>query len=207
MANLARARKRFVSVLILFGVIDAAAITYLLLPANLPIMAPQSEERRLQDEERQLHLKIDPLRGIGDKIKEAREEIAGFYNKRLPARYSDLLEELGNLADDNKVQLSTVRYRTDDTSLDELVDLQMQTEITGSYANVAHFINAVEGDKKVFFIIDSVELAGQKGESSGVAVRLSMKFETFLRREAAPPASQADTQQPASTPKSGTEGQ
>ena len=68
MANLARARRRFVSVLVVLCIVDVLAITYLLLPANLTIMAPQSEEHRLQDEEKQLHQKIDPLRGIGGKI-------------------------------------------------------------------------------------------------------------------------------------------
>lgn len=206
MANLERTRRRFISFLVFLVIVDAAAITYLLLPANLSIMAPQSEERRLQEEEKQLHQKIDPLRGIGDKIKEAREEIAGFYNKRLPARYSDLVEELGKLAEENKVDLSAVRYKTENTSLDELMDLQMEASINGSYANVARFINAVEADKNVFFIIDSVQLGGEKSQSNVVGVRLGMKFETYLRSEQ-PPSSQAETQPSAPPQKSGTEGQ
>jgi hypothetical protein len=48
--------------------------------------------------------------------------------------------------------------------------------VTGEYAKVAGFINAMEQDKLVF-IIDQISLTGQEG---GV-VSLQIKAETFLK--------------------------
>jgi hypothetical protein len=54
--------------------------------------------------------------------------------------------------------------------------VKIETTVTGEYAKVAGFINAMEQDKFVF-IIDQISLTGQEG---GV-VSLQIKAETFLK--------------------------
>ena len=54
--------------------------------------------------------------------------------------------------------------------------IDIDTTVTGEYAKVAKFINAMEQDKFVF-IIDQISLTSQE---SGV-ISLQIKFETFLK--------------------------
>jgi hypothetical protein len=60
--------------------------------------------------------------------------------------------------------------------LPDVQRISIETTVTGEYAKVARFINAIEQDKLVF-IIDQISLNSQEG---GV-VSLQVKFETFLK--------------------------
>jgi Tfp pilus assembly protein PilO len=194
MANLNTVRRRLATLLVVLGVADVAAVTYLVLPSTWHIMAPDSEERDLEKQLKQLRDVTNPLRDIDKKIDVASNQINTFKKDRLPDRYSSLVEELGKLAAENKVQLSSVRYKTDNTQLADITDLNIQAELAGDYENLARFINSVERDQNVFFIIDSVDLAGGKDQSgAGGTVRLSIKFETFLRNQPAPETASAGT--------------
>ena len=57
----------------------------------------------------------------------------------------------------------------------------MHADLRGQYVNLVRFMNAVERDK-LFFIIDSVGLTGQRGQAAG-EVRLDMKLDTYLRTQ------------------------
>ena len=54
--------------------------------------------------------------------------------------------------------------------------INIATTVSGEYAKVAKFINAMEQDKFVF-IIDQISLTSQE---SGV-ISLQVKFQTFLK--------------------------
>jgi hypothetical protein len=83
---------------------------------------------------------------------------------------------------DAGVTTTGVRYGQDRNSSNEkneLPDVQrvnIETTVTGEYAKVARFINAMEQDK-IVFIIDQIALSSQE---SGV-VSLQLKLETFLK--------------------------
>jgi hypothetical protein len=80
------------------------------------------------------------------------------------------------------VTTAGIRYNQDrnaSNEKNELPDVQrinIETTVTGEYAKVARFINAMEQDRFVF-IIDQIALTSQE---SGV-VSLQIKFETFLK--------------------------
>ncbi len=180
MANLTRVRKIMIAALVSLGVIDTAAITYLMLPGRVDMA---SQKQALYDAEQRTHeltRTAAPFFHIEDKLKQADKDSAEFYKKRLASRYSAVVDEVGKIASSQRVQIGNVTYKTDSTELPELEQVQMQAELKGPYTNLAKFVNALERDK-MFFIIDGITLADAK---TG-AVRLSIKFETYLKNESA----------------------
>jgi type IV pilus assembly protein PilO len=176
MKNLSSLRQRIIIVLVLLGVVDAVAVTYLLLPSRTDISAQKEALTEAEQQAGQLTRTVAPLRDVGAKLKKTDADINEFYKTRLASRYSEILDEIGKVASNNHVAIGTVAYKESRTSLSDLQSLEMQADIGGSYSELARFVNALERDK-IFFIIDSVSFAGQKGGE----VRLNLRFETYLR--------------------------
>ena len=179
MADLSRARQRILATTIALGVVSAAALVYLLLPYGSGAARPAEVQRRAEDEYRQLKPKAVPLQGIDQKLAEAQKDGAAFIQNRLPSRYSDVVEELGKLAKANHISITAVSYTTEPGKLNGLDSLQMHAGLAGQYVDLVRFINSVERNK-MFFIIDTISLTGQKSTE----VRLDVKLDTYLRSTA-----------------------
>jgi type IV pilus assembly protein PilO len=80
------------------------------------------------------------------------------------------------LAAANGVKIDQLRNKPADTSTNELQPIEMEADLSGSYASLAHFINALERDE-MFFVINSITLGG---EPQG-PVKLSVKLEAYLK--------------------------
>ena len=176
MKNLNLVRQRIIIVLLVLGVIDIAALTYLLLPSRTDITAQKEALYEAEQQARQLTVAVAPLRDVGAKLKRTDADINDFYKTRLASRYSEILDEIGKVASNTHVAIGSVSYKESPTALPDLQSLEMQADIGGSYSELAKFVNALERDK-IFFIVDSVSFAGQKEGQ----VRLTLKFETYLR--------------------------
>ncbi|HKT23036.1 MAG TPA: hypothetical protein VJR04_00445 [Terriglobales bacterium] len=182
MADLSRSRNRIITTLAVLACIDAAAVIYLLLPLRGAAAQPAQVQKQAQNEYRELSRTTVPLRGIDQKLSQAQKDDAHFLQTRLPSRYSDVVAELGKLANANHIRITSVSYKTDPGQLDNIENLEIHAGLAGPYVNIVKFMNAVERDK-MFFIIDSVGLTGQKsdkGASKG-DVQLDMKLDTYLR--------------------------
>jgi type IV pilus assembly protein PilO len=118
---------------------------------------------------------VEPLRGLDKKIPIAGHQIDAFYKDRLPGHESDVAQALGKLAAENGVRLTGAKYKLDASEAVDLQPLEIEADVEGSYPQLAHFMNGLERDK-VFFIVNSVELAGENGP-----VKLAMKLETFVK--------------------------
>lgn len=137
----------------------------------------QIEER--QSEYRAMQLKTRPLRGLDKKIQQAKLDQQAFYEKRFPSTDSEVLKELGVLAVKNNVLLARGQYAHGKPN-QGLVELQMDTSLSGDYAPTVRFINGLERDK-IFFLIRDIALTGQQ---NGV-VSLRMRLTTYLHADAA----------------------
>ena len=80
------------------------------------------------------------------------------------------------MAAENSVKIDQVRYKPADTTSNGLLPIEMEADLSGSYASLARFINAIERDE-MFFVINSVTLGG---EPQG-AVKLNVKLEAYLK--------------------------
>jgi len=139
-----------------------------------------SDEQQFQS----LHSQVQNGRGsvvppqvVGDRVKEAREQIGQFYEARFPAAESLIFEELGKLANENQVHLTGASYKAKESDLTGIDQVEISANLNGNYAQAMKFINSVERDR-MFFIVDSVSLGGE--EING-AVRLNIALETYMR--------------------------
>jgi type IV pilus assembly protein PilO len=169
-------RQRIVVALVLLALVNLAALTYLILPSRTDMSAQREALNDAQQEAHRLTQTVMPLQHIGAKLKKADADINDFYKNRLASRYSEVVDEIGKVASNSRVTLGGVTYKQTPTTLPDLQSLEMQAEVSGSYADLAKFVNGLERNK-IFFIIDSVSLSGQKEGT----VRLNLKFETYLR--------------------------
>src|SRR5437868_2414128 len=111
MKNLAIIRQRIVIALVVLGLIDAVALTYLLLPSRTDITAQRQALTDAEQEARRLTLTVGPLGDIGAKLKKADIDISDFYKNRLSSRYSEVVDEVGKVASKNRIAIGTVSYK------------------------------------------------------------------------------------------------
>jgi Tfp pilus assembly protein PilO len=155
--------------------VDVVAIGLLLSPWIGSTESRRMELSSLWTELQAKTRQVEPLRGLDKKIPLAGQQIADFYKDRLPAHESDVAQALGKLATESGVRLTGAKYKLNSAETVDLQPLEIEADVEGSYPQLAHFMNGLERDK-VFFIVNSVELAGENGP-----VKLAMKLETFVK--------------------------
>jgi type IV pilus assembly protein PilO len=141
---------------------------------------------------RQLHSQMAHLEGLPQKVDEAREDGAKFFEQRIAPNYSTIAEELGTAYVKNQVRLTRAQY-TAKPAIDSLTELRIDANLSGDYTALMHFINDLERDKNhVFFIIDGLTFTGQQGG----LVNLRLRLTTYLRTNPGeqPPANQGEPQ-------------
>jgi len=145
-----------------------------------PLVGSQ-QSRRMQIDElwKELRLKtkqVEPLRGMDKKIASAQEQIHDFYQQRLPLQESDVSEDLGKVASESGVKMTTVKYSPKEEQIPGLAPVMIEADFSGGYSQLVRFINAVERDK-LFFIVDGLDL----DSSQGGTVQLRLSLETYQR--------------------------
>jgi len=175
MASVRETGKRLVPVVIALAVLDLACVGYLVSPAGRSRQGRQRDYEGLHEQLIAKQQEVLPTRGMDQKLKQAEQDIAGFYDTRLPAQYSSVAERLGKIASDTGVRLSGVKYDEKDAPIEGLHKLNMELSISGDYLQEVKFINALERDK-MFFLVDGITLGEQQGN-----VRLQLKLETYMR--------------------------
>jgi type IV pilus assembly protein PilO len=175
MASIRETRKKLMPVVIGLVILDLACVGYILSPAGRSRQARQREYTQLRQQLIAKQQEVLPTRGMDEKLKQASQDISGFYQARFPSEYSVVAEELGKIAADTGVRLSGVKYEEKDAPIEGLRKLNMEVSISGDYLQEVKFINALERSK-LFFLIDGITLGEQQGN-----VRLQLKLETYLR--------------------------
>ena len=180
MADLSRTRQRIIIAIVAMGVVDVAALVYLAWPLRSGATQPEQVQQQAEQDLRQLSHRTVPLRGIDQKLLHAEKDDAAFIDRRLPSRYSDVVEQLGKLAQENHIRITTVAYKADPSKLPGIQDLEMHAGLAGSYVNVVKFMNSLERDR-MFFVIEAIGLTGESAKAGSGEVRLDMKLDTYLR--------------------------
>ncbi len=183
MADVRVVRRYVWKLLALLAVIDLAAAALLLSPIRSSSAVRQQQLNQLWAELQDKTREAVPLRGIDKKVEQAQEEIQQFYVARFPDSFAAVSTQLGTLAKDNGVQLTTASYATEDTDLPELRRVWIKARISGDYTREVQFINALERSKN-FFLVDSVGLQEVTGKNVGV--NLQIGAETYLRTAGLP---------------------
>jgi type IV pilus assembly protein PilO len=176
MPDLRQTRKNIkTSLTILLGV-DVVALVVLFLVGSTE--SRRQELNQLSVELQTKTRQVEPLTNMPDKVRTANRQIEDFYKKRFPAQDSQIATEFGKLTAANGVTIERVRYPVNmkDEETGQLRAVDIEAELSGNYASLARFINALERDD-MFFLVSSITLAGeQKGP-----IKLQMKLETYLK--------------------------
>jgi type IV pilus assembly protein PilO len=121
----------------------------------------------------QLQAQMAHIQGLPQKVDQARDEGAQFYDKRIAPNYSTVAEELGAIEVKDQVRMSRASY-TAAPAIEGLRELRIDANLSGDYAPLMHFINDLERDRNhVFFIIDGLTLTGQQGGLVNLRLRVS----------------------------------
>jgi len=182
MNTLKKARQRFTFVLAVLTVVNVLLIAYLFWPGSSQ-SGKRAREQQLQEQIKTLTSEVAPLRGIDQQLTQTRVDVKTMYEQKIPSEFSQISQHLEKLLREAGVTTQGIHYsqekndRPEKNDLPDVQPIHIDTTVTGEYAKIARFINAVEQDK-FLFIIDQISLSSS--ESSGV-VSLQIKFETFLK--------------------------
>lgn len=120
-------------------------------------------------------LAAKPLRGVDEKLQASQEAANAFYTDRLPYAYSDVAAGIGGMAKGANVRWSRASY-VQAAPANGVTELRIDGSVSGDYASVAHFINALERSKS-FFLVESLALSGAQGG----LVNLQLRLGTYIR--------------------------
>lgn len=176
MADIRETRRKLIIALVVLLVLDVGAVAVLLSPIGTARSVQQQELAQLQSELQTKTREVAPLQGIDQKVDEAKQQVHSFFDNRLPSHYSQIVDELGKIAQASHVQFSNVRYSTEDTDIRDVRRVAMEGNLAGDYTQVVRFINALERSK-MLFLVDAVTL----GEEQGGNVRLTIRLETYMK--------------------------
>ncbi len=176
MANLRQARRRVYVILAVLLLVDLAAAVVLLTPIAGAGAARRQEFEAVRRQLQQKMQVVIPPDQVQSRVEEARTQIDAFYKDRIPGGASALSAELGKLAASSGVRLNSAHYQELDPDLPGLTHVKVDASISGDYVAAVKFINGVERDK-MFFVVDSVNLAEQQAGS----VRLGVSLETYMK--------------------------
>ncbi|RXH57411.1 hypothetical protein [Granulicella sibirica] len=187
--NIAERARRLVTMLNLhFAGVALLGLVNLYLVVHMVVAYQQAHSQNEEAVAQQMvllktaQLGAAPLEGLDAKLTQATGEADTFYAKRLPSAYSQLLAELGVLANREHVKLSRVQYGQAPVLADtagELTEVKMDANLSGDYRPLVIFMNSLERDK-MFFVITNIALTGQQ---SGT-VNLRLRLTTYLRARA-----------------------
>lgn len=122
-----------------------------------------------------LELQTAPLRGLDKRVEKTRDQIKTFYDTRIPANYSQIASQLGDLEVKSGVRLTRAQYSQRKPE-NNLTEIAIDAGVSGQYPQIMHFINSLERDK-TFFVIRGMNLTGQQGG----LVNLRLELSTWLR--------------------------
>ena len=174
MANLAGTRKRMVIAFGAMGLLCVLGVAVLF----SPLVQERSDEiSQLKLQQRMKQQQVNLVGDIDKKISSASQQIATFMKDRLPSRDSAISDSLGKIAAESGVKLEQVKYSPKDAVPSGVRPMEIDASLSGQYPQLARFLNSVERNQPVFFIVDSIDLGGEQNN----IVRLQVKLRTFER--------------------------
>lgn len=130
------------------------------------------------DRQIQLHAltaETEPLHGLDKRLVTTSDQIKAFYNTRIPANYSTIATQIGNLEVASGVRHTHLQY-AQRPPLNGLSEIVLDAGITGDYPQIVKFINSLERSR-TFFVITGMAFTGQQGG----LVNLRLQVSTWLR--------------------------
>ncbi len=132
----------------------------------------RTEVKLLNADIRRAQLIKADLANVGKKCDE-------FAKNELPSStsgYSDIVADLGSIADKAGLRTSVVGYRQKELKGHDVNQIEITAGVEGDYESLIKFINGLERSKN-FYLLDSLTL----NSSSTSTIKLSLALRTFFR--------------------------
>ncbi len=195
--------RRLQALCILAAVLDLGLAVYLFSPwapsqahaqANYAVVKQRYESlRREAGEIARLERELDASRG----------QMRAFVSSSMPKgrlMYSTIMAELNRLATKQQVVLSGLNFGQQEHSHAGLRGVYISGDLSGPYAGLMHYLNAVERDP-IFFQIQKVSLSHRSARHSSNTVRLHIWLATYAR---VPQTNQTAAPRPEEAPQQST---
>ncbi|MGA7909892.1 MAG: type 4a pilus biogenesis protein PilO [Candidatus Sulfotelmatobacter sp.] len=176
MPDLRQTRRNIKIALVVMLGLDVVAAAVLFSPLVGSTESRRQELNQLWSELQTKTREVKPLTNLDQKVKTANQQITEFYQKRFPAKDSQIAAEFGKLAAENGVTIEQATYKVSDEAVSRLLPVEMDANLSGNYVSLAKFINALERDDTIF-LIDNLSLGGEQNGP----IKLQMKLETYLK--------------------------
>jgi len=98
--------------------------------------------------------------------------------------YSSVSQELGDEAHKNHLVIDDQKFHQQDVPGRNLTELEIETSVTGDYAGIVRFLNALQRSKNVF-IVNSLQVTSQSaapGQNLAGVLRVGLKMRTYFRK-------------------------
>lgn len=201
----ARARALLTAVNLHYAGVAALLVIVLYMAAHLLFLSQSLKEHNADalNQQRALltsaRVQAQPLRGLDAKLAASTEDANEFYTDRLPYVYSQVLTELGHLAQRTGVRWANAQYAQQPVLSGDyaLTELHIDASVSGDYRPIVEFINSLERDK-MFFVINGIGLSGQQTGMVNLRIRLTTYLRTPNGVEVSAPPVRPPTAKPAS---------
>ncbi len=115
----------------------------------------------------------------------ANTQAEDFYASRFPSAYSTITAALDDLATKSSVRRTRTSY-VQTPGVAGLAEVRIDTNHSGEYAPLMHYINGLERSK-TFFIINGLTLTGQQGGTVNLRLHLTTYIHAADLDRLAPP--------------------
>jgi Tfp pilus assembly protein PilO len=148
--------------------------------------SPHTPQQVLAQQNRQLELQradIKRARGIRERIPAIQKGFDQFEASLLPASkgYSSLASEFGDIAGKAGVKVEEVRFHQKEVPTRGLSEVEIESTISGEYANVVRFLNGMQRSQNVY-AVESLALAqGDASQNPSGILRVNLHMKTYFR--------------------------
>lgn len=148
--------------------------------------APRTPQRELDRERMQLKLwrgDIERARGIEQSMPATQQDCDKFEKSLLPSStgYSAVTAELGAIAQKTGLQFSSTNFHQKDIASRKLTEVDLEVSISGSYASVVKFLNALQRSENVY-VVDGLALSSEnQAQGAPSLLRLTLRMRTYFR--------------------------
>ena len=174
---------RFVQVGLLFLLLNAALLFFLVLPENQKITRLQTDyaQQRMQLIDEQKSLGSMEIRLAA--LEKAKADLKAIYSQILSQKKTgvpEIRQELEELAGSLNVSRENVSYEYEILPEFGLRRFVISVPVEGAYRDIRRFVNGIERSRH-FLILERVDLSAEKSANEGDNLLLSFQLSTYLR--------------------------
>jgi Tfp pilus assembly protein PilO len=160
----------------------AANATVLWLNWQIVGASPQAQKEqwdRLREQHAAFGVAVERAERIRSDLGRVEQDCEEFLAGRLlgeESGYSVIVADLGEIARKAGLATRTVSYRPEELAKRNVMEVQVNATVEGSYPSIVRFINGLERSEH-FYLMEGLTLAS----SQGGELRLNLKLRTYFR--------------------------